>query len=520
MLLNILAIALALSATTSAMKVGSAADDHVEKLDALPGWPSTTNFSIYSGFIPVPDTSKQIHYVFLESMTGNHETDPLVVWFNGGPGCSSMLGLLQETGPFVLEDNATTYTENLWAWNKETNILYIEQPAGVGYSTCDNSSRPQDCNHTDLSSSEDNLKVLLGWFDRFEGKYKHNKIYIAGESYAGVYVPFLSWQISEWNKNQTADDDKINLAGFMVGNGVTNWTYDTTPATVDVAFYRSLVSTSTYRAMENLNCNFSGVALQDFSNCSRECRGHLSTLYQAMQDIDVYNIYGRCWGADLGGLSAEEVRNQLYGKAMINGEEKEYKKFMTAQEYTPWIKRVKKSKTDDDTDYGIPPCIYARPAAEHLNTQAVRDQLNIKNSQVWRMCSVAGESTFSYTISARASQWAYEALKGTIRMLHYSGDQDASVPTIGTERWVNGLQWATTKPWGPYTLADKQVAGYYQQFEGDFSLVTVHGAGHMVPQDQRERAYHILFNWVFQREEFATSEEPKAAKAEPELLQW
>merc|ERR1712146_647564 len=105
---------------------------------------------------------------------------------------------------------------------------------------------------------------------------------------------------------------------------------------------------------------------------------------------------------------------------------------MTAQEYTPWIKRVKKSKTDDDTDYGIPPCIYARPAAEHLNTQAVRDQLNIKNSQVWRMCSVAGESTFSYTISARASQWAYEALKGTIRMLHYSGDQDASVPTIGT----------------------------------------------------------------------------------------
>merc|ERR1712070_1202199 len=92
--------------------------------------------------------------------------------------------------------------------------------------------------------------------------------------------------------------------------------------------------------------------------------------------------------------------------------------------------------------------------------------------------------------------------ESSIRMLHYSGDQDASVPTIGTERWINAMNWTTTKDWGPYFLADNQVAGYYQQFEGNLSLATVHGAGHMVPQDQRERAYHILFNWVFQRGEF------------------
>lgn len=155
MLLNILAIALAFAATASAADGREA--DRVAKLDALPGWPSTTNFSMYSGFIKIANTSKDIHYVFLESMSANNTTDPLVVWFNGGPGCSSMLGFLQETGPYVLENNATSYTANEWTWNKETNILYIEQPAGVGYSTCDNSSRPQDCNHTDMSSSEDNL---------------------------------------------------------------------------------------------------------------------------------------------------------------------------------------------------------------------------------------------------------------------------------------------------------------------------------------------------------------------------
>jgi serine carboxypeptidase-like clade 2 len=168
--------------------------DHVPKLDALPGWPATTNFSMYSGFIKVGNTSKNIHYVFLESMSANSTADPLVVWFNGGPGCSSMLGLLQETGPYVLENGAAEYTANPWPWNKETNMLYIEQPAGVGYSTCDNSSAPQDCNHTDLSSSEDNLQVLLGWFERFsDTPYKRNQVFIAGESYAGVYVPYLSW---------------------------------------------------------------------------------------------------------------------------------------------------------------------------------------------------------------------------------------------------------------------------------------------------------------------------------------
>lgn len=245
-----------------------------------------------------------------------------------------------------------------------------------------------------------------------------------------------------------------------------------------------------------------------------------------MQDIDVYNIYGECWGANLSAdatnFNAADVRNQLYGKTMINGEEKEYKKFMTAQEYTPWVKRVRRSKVGDEPDYGIPPCIYALPAAEHLNNETVRAQLNVNNSQVWRMCAVRGKSDFSYTIDSRASQWAYEALKNTsVRMMHYSGDMDASAPTIGTERWINALNWNTTKAWGPYTLADNQVAGYYQEFDGDFSFITVHGAGHMVPQDQRERAYHIIFNWVFERTEFKKANETMIEEEpQPELLQW
>lgn len=102
-------------------------------------------------------------------------------------------------------------------------------------------------------------------------------------------------------------------------------------------------------------------------------------------------------------------------------------------------------------------------------------------------------------------------------MMHFSGDKDGSVPTIGTERWVNHLNWTVITEWTPYTL-NGQIAGYYEEYEPDFTLITVHGAGHMVPQDQREIAYHILFNWVFRRGEF---EEPDKQQPEqkPEFIQ-
>ena len=136
-----MAVLASLLGSSLSQNITTVEDDKVTTLNALPGWPDEADFGIYSGFIQIPTTSKSIHYVFLESQK-NATEDPIVIWFNGGPGCSSMLGFLQETGPYVLMDGGTNYTKNEYAWNTETNILYIEQPAGVGYSTCDNVSRP------------------------------------------------------------------------------------------------------------------------------------------------------------------------------------------------------------------------------------------------------------------------------------------------------------------------------------------------------------------------------------------
>lgn len=262
--------------------------------------------------------------------------------------------------------------------------------------------------------------------------------------------------------------------------------------------------------------------MDDMTYVTPECVPLLEKMYDAFNGIDIYNIYGKCWywkGHPMfNGLSDEEKRSKLFGKKVLGGVEQEYQKFYTPYEYTPWVKRPTTGLGDDSDQYGIPDCIYVLPAAEQLNSDPVRQAFHIDNTQLWRMCPTVN-STFTYHKDARASQWAYEALKDTpIRMMHFSGNQDAAVPTIGTERWVNNLNWNVTKPWEKFMVDQpglgNQVGGFVQRFDGEFTLIVVHGAGHMVPQDQRQRAYHILFNWIFKRGEFAEPTEEK-----PELLQ-
>ena len=102
----------------------------------------------YSGYLTV-SKSKSLHYVFVESMN-DPSKDPVVIWYNGGPGCSSLLGFFQENGPFVIDDDGSIY-ENPHPWYENANVLYIEQPAGVGYSIAGNMTTDNSTN--DMRSS-------------------------------------------------------------------------------------------------------------------------------------------------------------------------------------------------------------------------------------------------------------------------------------------------------------------------------------------------------------------------------
>jgi len=151
---------------------------------------------------------------------------------------------------------------------------------------------------------------------------------------------------------------------------VSNWTYDTFPATVDTLYYRTMTSNQNNQDIEEHNCNFSGVAIGDYSNFTAECGSYLNTALKSLDGVNIYNLYGPCWNynasANATNFTAADLRSQLYGKKMINGVEHEYQKFWSADEYTPWLPKIGK-KSQLGEDYGIPGCIWALPAAEHLN---------------------------------------------------------------------------------------------------------------------------------------------------------
>jgi carboxypeptidase C (cathepsin A) len=221
----------------SALAGAAIAADENDRVMSMPDMADFDTYPVYSGYLNVNE-AKDLHYMFIESQN-DIANDPLVIWFNGGPGCSSMLGFTQEHGPYKMESGTDFWEINPYAWNKFSNLLYIESPAGVGFSTC---KGLRECNsYDDDESAADNLTAVLAFFEKHP-EFKTNDLYVSGESYAGIYVPYLSYYIDQYNTTNAADDSvfKPNLKGFMVGNGVTNYDYDCTPAYVEMGYWHSL----------------------------------------------------------------------------------------------------------------------------------------------------------------------------------------------------------------------------------------------------------------------------------------
>lgn len=154
----------------------------------------------------------------------------------------------------MLPDGETQFVKNPYSWNKEANMIYIESPAGVGFSTCGN---PAECKWNDFNTAEDNLQAVLAIMNKFPELQK-NDLYISGESYAGIYVPRLVERIDWYNGNCSTATPPCtyvpNLKGFIVGNGVTDYRFDNAEMYVEMSFWYGLIATSTYEGLVENNC--------------------------------------------------------------------------------------------------------------------------------------------------------------------------------------------------------------------------------------------------------------------------
>ena len=92
---------------------------------------------VYSGYLQTTISGDELFYIYMPAQNKDANA-PVMLWLNGGPGCSSLFGLLAEVGPVTSDNFAGEFKLNEYSWNKEVNLLAIEQPAGVGFSRASN----------------------------------------------------------------------------------------------------------------------------------------------------------------------------------------------------------------------------------------------------------------------------------------------------------------------------------------------------------------------------------------------
>ena len=181
----------------------------------------------YSGFLnastapAVSGGGTHLHYWFAQYEGEDRAwTDaPVVLWLNGGPGSTSMLGFLQEEGPLLIGHDGALM-RNPWAWTRVANLVAVESPGGVGYSYCDAmKAGTGDCAYDDKTTAKANEAAMRDFFSKFP-ELVGNEFIITGESYAGVYCPTLAKEILDGN--EAGAQPPINLFAMAVGDPCTD----------------------------------------------------------------------------------------------------------------------------------------------------------------------------------------------------------------------------------------------------------------------------------------------------------
>ncbi|KAK8572524.1 hypothetical protein V6N12_028577 [Hibiscus sabdariffa] len=475
-----------------------------DKINALPGQPEGVDFDQYAGYVTVdPIAHRALFYYFVESPE-NSSRKPLVLWLNGGsklrpfrnnnsniilqlsietenltlqlscmletrglesstfhleralklcdrlgdriqlsPGCSSFgYGAMQELGPFRVNSDGKTLYRNKYAWNNVANVLFLESPAGVGFSYSNDSSDYTKVG--DKRTAKDSYIFLINWLERFP-QYKNRDFFITGESYAGHYVPQLAYYILSRNKN--INQTLINLKGIAIGNA---WVDDAicTRGLYDYLWTHALNSDETNEGI-NRYCNFvsedSVNKKADVDENTIRCGKYQSQGFMEMGVIDLYGIYApQC------NLSAP--------KHGLNGDVMNF---------------------DPCSDFHV---------VSYLNLAKVQAALHAKVTK-WSGCSDVGWTDSPTSILPEIRHLARE-----IRVWIYSGDTDGRVPVTSSRYAIKSLELPVETAWRPW-YSNSEVGGYVVGYKG-VVFTTVRGAGHTVPSYQPERALTMITSFL------------------------
>ncbi|WMV12939.1 hypothetical protein MTR67_006324 [Solanum verrucosum] len=396
--------------SVSEFKVPQVGSKENDKISSLPGQPSGINFAQYSGYVTVNA--------------------------DNGPGCSSFgNGGMVELGPFRVNKDGKTLWLNQFAWNNVANVLFLESPAGVGFSYSNTSS---DYTTGDEKTRQDSFTFLINWMERFP-EYKNRDFYIVGESYAGHYVPQLAQLILSHKK--TEPNLVINLQGIAAGNALLD---DETWNSGSYDFYwtHALISDEVHEGIVK-NCNFSTE-----TSTSEACDQYTSEADSCQANIYDYNTYSQL------------CNSSAYTSLPIDG-------------FDPC-----------SPDY----------VDNYLNTAEVQKALNVRDiPHFWESCS--GYIHGSWQDSPDTVLPIYkELMQSGIRVWIYSGDIDHILPVTTSRYGIDKIKTPVKTAWYPWFFQG-EVGGYAVEYQ-NLTFVTVRGAGHFVPSYQPGRALTMFSSFI------------------------
>ncbi|KAF8803956.1 peptidase S10, serine carboxypeptidase [Phlegmacium glaucopus] len=422
-----------------------------------------TNFcdptvNVYTGYFDVDAGAKHMFFYFFESRR-DPEKDDVVMWINGGPGCSSSMGLLMELGPCSIDMKGSSSNGTIWnpySWNAEANIFFLDQPVGVGFSYADHGETIET-----TEEAAKNVHAFISiFFETFKG-FSGRPFHLAGESYGGRYLPVFASEIFDQNQVATREGHPtINLKSVLIGNGITD------------------ISTL-YQGRYEIECSTASlpVPFQSISNCVR-MKAALPRCQTAMKK------------------SCIDRFDSMDCRAAVNFCDDQLSKAMWATGRN--VYDISKP-CEGELCYKENSVIKA-----YLNRPEVRSILGVEAPYNFSACS----STVATNFNAHMDKWVVHTqdyvanlLDRGIRILIYAGTYDWQCNYVANKLWVDKLEWSgsaayTKAEWRNWMYNGKK-AGEVKE-SGLLTFATIRGAGHMVPHDKPAESLAMVSSWLAQ----------------------
>jgi len=396
----------------------------------------------YSGYLDDDEHDKHLFYWFFESRN-DPKKDPIILWLNGGPGCSSLTGLFMELGPSsVTKDIKLKY--NPYSWNANASVIFLDQPVNVGFSY---SSSPVS---NTVAASKDVYALLTLFFKQFP-EYAEQPFHIAGESYAGHYIPVFAHEILSHTKRN------INLQSVLIGNGLTD-------------------GLTQYEYYKPMACGDGGwPAVLDSNTCDTMDAAYprCATLIQGCYDSE--SVW-RCVPA------AIFCNNALLGPYQRTGQN---------------VYDVR-GKCEDSSNLCYSELGWI---SAYLNKKEVQKELGVEVSR-YDSCNFDINRNFLFQ-----GDWMLPFhrlvpdLLAQIPVLVYAGDADFICNWLGNRAWTEALEWKGKAGYNAAKTKDLLLEGDGKHIgsvktSGNFTYIRLHAGGHMVPYDQPAPSLDMLNRWL------------------------